>query len=223
MTVPTTPGAIGIAGPRRRVTLLRATLTLVALLIGLAAAAWSGRETLLRAAADAWIVSDPAGPVDAVAVFGGGIEYRPFAAAAYYQQGLVRKVLISNIGSSSAEQLGVLQSHVEANRQVLLKLGVPETAIEPFGDRLSNTYEEARALREWADRTGARSIIVPTEVFTTRRLRWVLGRAFDDRVTIRVTAIEPHEYRRDNWWKDEHGLIAFQNEIAKYLYYRFKY
>ena len=35
--------------------------------------AWAGREWLLRSAADQWIVSDPLGPADAVAVFGGGV------------------------------------------------------------------------------------------------------------------------------------------------------
>ena len=38
-----------------------------------------------------------------------------------------------------------------------------------------------------------------------------------------ITAIEPREYTRAEWWRSETGLIAFQNEIMKYLYYRLKY
>jgi uncharacterized SAM-binding protein YcdF (DUF218 family) len=136
---------------------------------------------------------------------------------------LAGKILLSNIGSSPAERLGVLESHVEHNRQVLLKLGVPGTAIETFGNGPSNTYEEALALRDWAARSGARSIIVPTEVFSARRVRWMLHRVLGDNVIIRVPALEPLEYRHDEWWKNEGGLIAFQNEIIKYVYYRFKY
>ena len=30
-------------------------------------------------------------------------------------------------------------------------------------------------------------------------------------------------YTRAEWWKTEAGMIAFQNEIMKYLYYRLKY
>jgi uncharacterized SAM-binding protein YcdF (DUF218 family) len=189
----------------------------------LGAAAWFGREPLLRSAADLWIVSDQVAHADAVAVFGGGLEYRPFAAAEYYRRGLVRKVLLSNIGSGPAERLGVLESHAEHNRKVLLKLGVPETDIETFGSALSNTYEEALALRDWAARAGARSIIVPTEIFSARRVRWTLHRVFTEGGIIRVAALDPLEYRRDDWWKNERGLIAFQNEIIKYVYYRFKY
>jgi uncharacterized SAM-binding protein YcdF (DUF218 family) len=141
----------------------------------------------------------------------------------YYRQGLTGKILLSNIGASPAEQLGVLQSHVEANRRILIRLGVPETAIETFGNGLSNTYDEARALREWAERTGARSIIVPTEIFSARRVRWMLGRIFDGRAVICVPALDPLLYRREDWWKHEAGLIGFQNEVIKYLYYRLKY
>ena len=71
-----------------------------------------------------------------------------------------------------------MPSHTALNRMVLIKLGVPETAIEIFGTRLSNTYEEAVALREWAVRTHARSVIVPTEDFSSRRVRWVLEQVF---------------------------------------------
>ncbi len=202
---------------------LRGVLLLVAVFVALAFAAWVGREPLLRTAADLWIVSDEIGPADAVAIFGGGLEDRPFAAAAYYRQGLVGKILLSNIGASPAEKLGVLRSHVEANRSVLRKLGVPDMAIEPFGANLTNTYEEALALRDWVTRTGARSVIVPTEIFSARRVRWMLHRVLADGVTIRVPALDPIGYGRDDWWKKEGGLIGFQNEVMKYLFYRVNY
>ena len=156
-------------------------------------------------------------------MLGGGLEYRPFAAADYYRRGLVAKVLVSNIGASRAEELGVLQSHVRANSEVLMKLGVPAAAIEPFGDQLSDTFSEVTALHEWARRNGAHRIIVPTDIFGTRRLRWTLHRVFGDDAVTLVPAIRPPDYRRSDWWKSDRGLIAFQNEVVKYLYYRLKY
>ena len=170
-----------------------------------------------------WIVSDPIEASDAVAIFGGGLEVRPFAAARYYQQGLVKRVLLSNVRASPAEKLGILMSHVEANRQVLLKLGVPDSAIELFGDDLANTHQEAAALHRWAVAAGAHSIIVPTEVFTSRRLAWMLHRAFGDGAVIRVAALDPVEYTRETWWRSERGVVDLQNEFIKYLYYRAKY
>ena len=206
-----------------RLTIGRALLGMLMLMMAFGVAGWYARAPLLRAAADLWIVSDPIGPADAVAVFGGGIEDRPFAAAEYYRKGIVKKVLVSNVHESPTEVLGVLLPHAAANRAVLLKLGVPEAAIETFGTNLANTHQEALALRDWAIRTGARSIIVPTEIFAARRLRWALHRVFDNATVIRVPAHTPPEYRADNWWQDERGIVAFQNEVFKYAYYLLKY
>ena len=222
MTASSAPQALPVARPRRE-RAWRIALALAGVIAALAVTAWVARAPLLRAGADLWIVGDEPGPADAVAVFGGGLEARPFAAADYYRRGLVGKILISNIGPKPSERLGVLASHVEQNRKVLLKLGVPESAIEPFGNDLSNTFEEARALRDWAARTGARSVIVPTEIFSARRVRWTLRHVFKDTVEVRVTTLTPYDYDRNDWWKHEAGLITFQNEVIKYLYYRMKY
>jgi uncharacterized SAM-binding protein YcdF (DUF218 family) len=209
--------------PRPRNVTRRVVLALVACIAILALWAWRKPEPLLRGAADLWIVSDEPAPADAIAVFGGGLEYRPFAAADYYRRGLAPKILISNIGATPAEQLGVLQSHLRANSEVLQKLGVPAAAIEPFGDRLSDTFAEATALHEWAVRNGAHRIMVPTDIFATRRLRWTLRHVFGNDAVTLVPAINPPDYQRDNWWKNERGIIGFQNEVMKYFYYRLKY
>jgi uncharacterized SAM-binding protein YcdF (DUF218 family) len=202
--------------------LLRFLVVLLAL-VGIGVVGWVERRSLLRSAADAWIVSDPIAPADAVAVFGGGLEDRPFAAAAYYRQGLVKRILVSNVHVGPAEHLGALPTQMVATREILFKLGVPESAIETFGDDLSNTHDEALALRAWAGRTGARSIIVPTEIFPTRRTRWMLHRVFDNTVAIHVVALELQRYRPDDWWRHEESVVGFQNEIIKYLFYWMKY
>jgi uncharacterized SAM-binding protein YcdF (DUF218 family) len=209
---------------QKRCLILRRSLFTIAVLavIGMAGA-WIARDTVLRAAASYWIVSDPPESSDAVAVFGGGLETRPFAAAQYYRHGLVKRVLLSNVRPSRAETLGIEMSYVEANRQVLLKLGVPDSAIELFGDNVTNTRQEALALHQWAVAAGAHSIIVPTDLFSSRRLAWMLHRAFGDDAVIRVVALDPLEYNRETWWQSEAGVVAFQNEFIKYLYYRANY
>jgi uncharacterized SAM-binding protein YcdF (DUF218 family) len=196
---------------------------ILAVMVGVCAALWLNRGRALRAAADLWIVSDSIGPADAVAVLGGGVDTRPFAAAAYYHQGLAAKILLPDPKPTPAEQLGAVPSSLDANRKVLLALGVPAAAIEFFGSGVTSTYEEALALQDWAVHNKASNIIVPTEIFSTRRLRWTLHRVFHDPAAIRVPALDPLGYGRADWWKHEAGLIAFHNEIIKYLYYRVKY
>src|SRR5438045_1082579 len=89
-------------------------LQVLGALFVLGAAVWYERAPLLRSAADLWIISDSPAAADVVAVFGGGLEDRPFAAASFYRAGLVRKVLVSNVRESRAAQLGVLMPHTAA-------------------------------------------------------------------------------------------------------------
>jgi len=173
---------------------------------------WRGRESLLQEAADLWVVSDPLTHADAIVVLGGNSQTRPPAAAELYRRGLANKVLVSHWSDS------------QRNRAALLKLGVPASAIEAFGNANTNTREEAVALREWAERNAASVFVIPSEPFMTRRVQWIFRREFFARpVTIAVQPLDSPGYSPERWWKTEQGSIAFQNEISKYLYYRWKY
>jgi uncharacterized SAM-binding protein YcdF (DUF218 family) len=197
---------------------------------------WLDRAQILRAAVRAWVVSDSIAPADAVAVLAGGVKTRPFAAAAHYKRGTAKQVLVSSVRSSSGEQAdnvpldGAWQvvrcsgPTCDLNRVVLLKLGVPPESIASFGIEVSNTYEEARALAEWAKANKIRSIIVPTDFFSTRRVRWILNKQLSSvGVRVGVQALPPLEYAVDNWWQHEDAVSSFQIELIKYVYYRLKY
>ena len=55
-------------------------------------------------------------------------------------------------------------------------------------------------------------------------MRWIFQRELSGRgVTIEVPSFEPLSYTRGEWWKAEQGVVAFQNEVLKYIYYRLKY
>jgi uncharacterized SAM-binding protein YcdF (DUF218 family) len=178
-------------------------------LLGLGTSLWLERETLLRGLADLWIVSDPVTRADAVVVLGGGLKYRPPIAADLYKKGLVSKVLVSQLR--------------EPNRTALLKLGVPDAAIEMFGTENRNTSDEARALKDWAEHNVDSVFIVPSEIFAARRVRWIFHREFHGTaVRIEVPSFE-EDIKRAEWWKTSWGLITFRNEVLKYIYYRLKY
>jgi uncharacterized SAM-binding protein YcdF (DUF218 family) len=200
--------------------LLALAFSLAVLIAGI----WLAHEPLLRGAADLWIVSDPVSRPDVVAVLGGGLEVRPFAAAELYRTGFVTKVLVSRVAEARSTKIGGIPGHTELNRMLLLKLGVPETAIEMFGRANRSTWDEASALREWAGCHHVSRIVVPTEIFSARRVRWIFDREFvGSSVRLEFPAFEGPGYTRAEWWKTEAGLIAFQTEVMKYLYYRLKY
>jgi uncharacterized SAM-binding protein YcdF (DUF218 family) len=213
-----------VAPPAKRSRRLRRAALVAATIAALLALAWTAREPLLVAAAEAWTLSDELRPADAIVVLGGSLETRPFVAAELYKRGLARRILVANARPNASEKLGVVARHVEFNRAVLAKLGVPAEAVSLFGDEVANTYEEARALRQWVASTGAKHIIVPTEIFQTRRTRWIIGRELATAgADVSVHAITPRDFDCSNWWRHELGVISFQNEVLKYAYYRFKY
>jgi uncharacterized SAM-binding protein YcdF (DUF218 family) len=194
------------------------------IMVGLAGLAWVERAPLLRGVANLWIGSDPLKPADVAVVLGGGFDVRPFAAAELYHKGLVKKVLVSQVDDAGAVAIGAALGHTEINRQVLLKLGVPADAIETFGSSNKNTKDEALALLEWAQRHGSRVVIIPAEIFQARRVRWTFRHEFAGQaIGIEVAAFDPPQYTRANWWTTERGVIDFQNEILKFMYYRLKY
>jgi uncharacterized SAM-binding protein YcdF (DUF218 family) len=108
--------------------------------------------------------------------------------------------------------------------KILTHEGVPETAVERVGHAVHNTSEESLAVRDWAKTHGATRLLITTEIFHTRRVKWLFRKRFEATGTdVRLVAAQPVEYATTNWWQVEPGLIAFQNEWMKLPYYWAKY
>jgi len=175
------------------------------------------RASLLDTIGRKWIVSDQLEPADAAAVLGGGRETRPYAAAQLYKAGCVRRIVVSNagVGRFGADN---------PDRDELLKLGVPATAIATFGLDPKNTFQEARALAHWAKNNHAHRIIVPVEIFASRRFKWILSRELKKAgAHVMIEALAPPAYDLNNWWQQVYGIDDFESEIVKYVYYRLAY
>ncbi|HVT29989.1 MAG TPA: YdcF family protein [Lacipirellulaceae bacterium] len=179
---------------------------------------------MLRNAASLWIVSDPVTRADAIVVLGGNFHFRPLVAADLYRRGLAGKILVSRTPEAYQDREDRIPADAELNRAALLKLGIPPAAIEEFGNASTSTRDEAAALKGWSERSGAKSVIVPTEIFSARRVRWIFRRELSGTgVTIAVPSFEPPEYTAKEWWRSERGVTAFRDELFKYLYYRLRY
>src|SRR5262245_56710171 len=133
------------------------TLLLTILITGV----WLQRATLLYGAADLWAVSDPITRSDVVAVLGGDFIVRPTVAAELYRKGLATKILISQVAETRSTEIARIPGHTELNRMALLKFGVPEAGMENFGQANRSTFDEAVALRAWADEHRVSRIVVP--------------------------------------------------------------
>jgi uncharacterized SAM-binding protein YcdF (DUF218 family) len=182
------------------------------------------RTPLLIGAANVWIVDEPITKADAVVVLGGGLQYRAFEAIKLYEAGKCRKILVVKAKLQPSDEAGVTEPEYVKVKRLLEKKGVPSDAIIEIGNACSSTWDDIVAARQWAASSSAIKLLIPTDLFHTRRVRWICRKTFgNSTVNASVMAINPPWYDRTNWWRNEEGLIAFQNEVMKFGFYLLKY
>ena len=203
---------------------IKRLLVALVLLCGLAALAFIFRAPLLRAAARAWVVNDPLTKADVIIVLGGGTETRPYEAARLFHQGVAPRILLMNPKATEAARMGLIPTEANLDRAVLLKKGVPESGFVIAPETVNNTYEESQSVRDWARTNRIQRVIIVTDVFHTRRVRWLFRKQLNlAGIQVLVDAVPVREYTVLDWWQHEQGIVAFQNELLKYAYYRLKY
>lgn len=188
-----------------------------------------GYERLLRAAAYGWLVDEPVEPAAAIVVLGGGEDYRPYAAARLWREGWAPVVLVPDVEVRRTEAMGLRPPTTEVILGVLRAEGVPERAIVRIGRSLTSTRDEAEAVRQWAEggaaaavTAGPRRLLIPTDPFPTRRTDWIFRRVLPE-WDVRVVRTDPGTFDFDRWWMREDGVMSFQNEVVKMVYYLVRY
>jgi uncharacterized SAM-binding protein YcdF (DUF218 family) len=182
------------------------------------------RAPLLTGLATAWVINEPLHKADAIVILGGDLDSRPFGAAVLYKQGLAPRIIHLDVKFEPENLLGLGQSEPELTRQILVKNGVPESALTLIGHRVTNTWEEAEALRNWMQTNAVRNVIVATDLFHTRRARWLFKKELAPlHAQVQMASVVNPHYAISNWWQSEIGLVSFQNEWIKLPYYWLKY
>ncbi|HET7463944.1 MAG TPA: ElyC/SanA/YdcF family protein [Longimicrobium sp.] len=201
----------------RRLLIAFATLVLACAL------AWLLRAPILTAAARYLSVHDPLQKSDAIFVFGGDPDIRPYAAAALYHRGLAPRVLVPGMETGRLAADGLVPTQTQIFLGVLKKQGVPDSAVQvlniPGGT--TSTTDDARVLRDWILRTHARRVIAVTTTYHTRRCRLALRRALKG-VDVRVMmyGAPTRGYTERDWWRSEPGMVTYFNEYLKLARYK---
>jgi uncharacterized SAM-binding protein YcdF (DUF218 family) len=180
---------------------------------------------LLLPAAARWLdVSEPLTPVDDVMVLGGESNLRPFVAAALYNKGLAKRVLIPTVKPSPEAMAGFVPSETEVMRQVLLKRGVPADAIEILPGEVDSTADEAARLGRYLEDNPERTVAVVTTCYHTRRVRWIFRKQMGARANQLHFVGGPTEgCDASNWWRSEDGTRRYVNEFVKLPFYLVNY
>ena len=188
------------------------------------------RVPLLSGLATLWIVDEPPQMAEAIVVLGGGEDYRPYAAARLWKEGLAPVVLVPDVRLSPTQSLGLVPGTTTVILGVLKAEGVPDHAVVKIGKDVSSTREEALAVKEWAAGAGSVQakvgagwrLLIPTDPFPTRRTNWLFEKTIPG-VEAVVVRTDPPGINVAAWWTNETSLISFQNEFIKYLLYRVRY
>ena len=53
-------------------------------------------------------------------------------------------------------------------------------------------------------------------------MKWAFEKSLPG-IEVRVIPVDNPRYDPGRWWQQEDGLVAFQNEVIKWLYYHSKY
>ena len=199
-------------------------LSRVALLVLIA---W---QLLAWIAAKGLIVNAELPHADAIAVLAGSSTYleRTHRAAQLFHEGRAAKIALTNdnlhSGWSGEQQRNPL--FVEQALEELKRQGVPVGRIEIVPGAVTNTYDEALHLRQYALERGLRSILVVTSAYQSRRALWTLRRVFEPSdVMIGVDSAEPGEQSPGpaTWWLYRLGWKLVPGEYLKIIYYRWKH
>ena len=202
-------------------------LSTLALVVAWPFVAWGAAAWL---AAGACVARVEASSADAIVVLAGSSTYveRARSAAALYKEGRAPRIVLTDDGLrggwSEAEQRN--PRFVERAADELRRAGVPAESIEMVGREVSSTYEEAAALREYAQARGLRSFVVVTSAYHSRRAMWTLRRVFDGSgVRLTLEAVAPGEQSPSpaTWWLSVLGWKMVAGEYAKLVYYRLRY
>ncbi len=157
---------------------------------------------------------------DAIVVLSGDIT-RIFEAAQLYHDGYAPKIYISAAVRDPSlkllEREGIAFPDMDAiARQILVRKGVPESAIAWLAKDMVSTATEAQATRALVSR-GERRLLVITSPHHTRRTGIIFHNAMPD-ADIRVVATR-FETFPEKWWADQLAARNVLLEVAKLTFY----
>lgn len=202
--------ANSVGHKRRR----RGALLLIALLV-FAIGAIAFRD------AGCWLVrEDPLQKGDVIVVLSGGLPYRANGAANIFKSGYAPEVWVSR-PEGPQQDLAALGVHFvgeeEYNREILIRQGVPDSAIEILPDIIVNTQQEVSEISREMRRTGKHTAVIVTSPEHTRRVKtlWAKLVGEDPRLIVRSAPGDPFDPNR--WWGNTRDALAVVREFLGLL------
>ena len=163
-----------------------------------------------------WLVrEDPLSKADVIVVLSGGLPFRAESAAGVFKSGYAPAAWVSK-PEGPQEELAALGIHFvgeeEYNREILVREGVPDSAIQIFPDAIANTQDEVEEISREMRRDGKHTVIIVTSPQHTRRVKalWRKLVGDDPRAIVRAAPGDPFD--ADHWWRNTQDVLAVVRE-----------
>jgi len=204
----------------KRKKLIISLLILLALIIVL----FLFKNNILRGLGNFLICEDPLQKSTYTFVLSGGPWDRGNEAVKIFKAGFTDTLVCTgeNI-PHDFKALGLEMFESEITEKNMLRHGVPQGNVILI-KKGTSTQEESDIILEFCKSRNSKQAIIISTDFHTRRVTQVFKKKFaDSGIEVIVHAAPSSNYDAQNWWKDENGLIALNNEYIKQLYYLLKY
>jgi uncharacterized SAM-binding protein YcdF (DUF218 family) len=182
------------------------------------------RKPLLRLVSDQLIQEDTLISCDRIVVLSGYAEERaPEAARLLSLRKSASIVVTGAVTPRIFREMGIQLTEADLSAYVLKKSGVDSGRIE-FLRKGTSTWEECKALADYANQHDYKSVILVSSLFHTQRMQWVANRTLrKNGIQVIIRGAPPIAFNKDEWWESEDGLLFVVNEYLKLLYYLYKY
>jgi uncharacterized SAM-binding protein YcdF (DUF218 family) len=177
-------------------------------------------EQVLLAVGSFLVIQDDLQPADLIHVIAGEDD-RTEVAVQLYKQGYGKKIFFTGGWCTFHNYY-----HGQHGRELALQQGVPAEAIALDDSWVTSTYSEVVKLKEFLalSPTPIRSVIVVSDAYHMRRVRWTTGRLLGDDVRVQMAPVpfEVSPYQR-RWWTDGASRAYVRDEYLKMTYYIARY
>ncbi|HOW92511.1 MAG TPA: YdcF family protein [Anaerolineaceae bacterium] len=170
---------------------------------------------LLRGLGQLLVYADPLEQADMAVALSGDTGDRVSEAAILMRNGYVEGIIITYTNEAARDALfnAAVKKEISGGR------------IYTTYSTVSNTVEEAKAVRGLTDERTWDSLIIITDPFHALRTRIIFRDIFQGTgVSIQVRTVPDHWYRANTWWKTSEGVsLTVQEYLKIFLYYFGRY
>lgn len=199
-------------------------LSIILVLTGTLILVFLLRNPILKSFAHFLIVEDEIEYVEYAFVLSGQALERGTKAADLLNARKVGKIFCT--GANQPPDLAVYESDLlesDLTKMQILKAIEDSSKVQllPIG---TSTFEEAQAILDFCQKNEINEILIITSKFHTRRAKRVFHKQFKNQgIKLYFSGAKSMIYDEMEWWKNEYGLIALNNEYVKLFYYFVKY